>query len=140
MPTNRFTVMPMRMIDAGILYALAQESDLYHQRAIELAKEYSDQVLVLTLPVLQEVAELMRRKSGNEAAFTVVERVLNASGVLLAFPTVEELKVAASVFRKNRELSFCDAVSATIAEKRGIREILSFDSDFDSFKNLRRLS
>lgn len=129
----------MRMIDSGVLYALFKESDEFHSRAVELVKECSGESFLCPVTVLQEVVELLRRTNGAEAACIALTKISHSGQIMLAFPEVEELDASVQVMRKFKQMSFCDALTVSIAAARGVKQVVSFDRDFDSVKGLKRV-
>ncbi len=67
-----------------------------------------------------------------DALFGVVDQVFPVE-----YKTVERAK---SIVLAYQQLSARDAVHLSVMEQNGIRQILSFDTGFDSFPNVTRLS
>jgi predicted nucleic acid-binding protein len=55
------------------------------------------------------------------------------------FPEEKDLEQALGILKKFDKLSFCDALNLVIMERRKIKKILSFDSDFDRFPGIERV-
>ena len=127
------------MIDSGVLYALFKESDGLHGRAVELIRECSDESFLCPLTVLQEVVELLRRTNSPEAACIALTKIAHSNQITLAYPDVEELDSSKQIMLKFKQMSFCDALTVSMAQARGVRQVLSFDRDFDSVKGLERI-
>jgi predicted nucleic acid-binding protein len=95
--------------------------------------------LVTDAEVLQEVLHryiAIDRRDAIQPAFdsllTVVDEVLPVEG-----KTVDRAKQIVLAYRR---LSARDAVHLAVMERHRIEKILSFDSGFDSFPGVRRLS
>src|SRR3989344_5055465 len=111
----------MIAIDSGVLIAIYRNGDEYHERAVELAKEY------------------IRRADGNSKAAQIAGEMLVTQRLDVEPPDKQELIRAIEVMRQTKELSFCDALTASMAQSRGIKHILSFDSDFDRLPAITRI-
>jgi len=127
------------MIDSGVLYALLIDGDIFHERAMELVRDYYDEHFVCPVPVVHEVTELTRRADSNDAASIVLGKIIHSKKITLANPNIIELEFTAQLMQKYKRMSFCDANSASIAQLRGIKQILSFDSDFDRVPWMKRI-
>ena len=95
--------------------------------------------LVTDAEVLQEVLRryvAIDRRDAIQPAFdallAVVDEVLPVGG-----KTVERAKQIVQAYRR---LSARDAVHLAIMEEHGIERVLSFDTGFDSFPGIKRLS
>jgi predicted nucleic acid-binding protein len=130
----------LKLIDTGVLVAFFRENDPLHQPAIQLVTRHSHETLLCTGSVLQETLEMIRRNDGNKKALLVAQALFSSSNIEIEPHTREQLVLATQLAGKNSTLSYCDALTATTANLLRIREVLSFDSDFDSIKGLRRLA
>jgi len=129
----------MIAIDSGVLIAIYRNGDEYHERAVELAKEHESENKVCTTGVFQEVIEYIRRADGNSKAAQIAGEMLVTQRLDVEPPDKQELIRAIEVMRQTKELSFCDALTASMAQSRGIKHILSFDSDFDRLPAITRI-
>ena len=120
----------MILADTSFLVALARQEDENHARADELASKALDKVATTDL-VLSEFVTLMSRKNGNRQAHMAGEKILQ-SEILMICAVHEDLPSALELVRITPKLSMCDAVSAVVMKKLKIRQVLSFDSDFDT--------
>ena len=128
----------LKFVDSGVFIALFRTNDEQHQRAKELLGAESGEKLVCPIPVLQEVAERIRRLDGNRKASEVVNTMLNA-GLSIEAPRDAELSGAAKIMSKYAQLSYCDAVLCAMMRERRVKRVLSFDSDFDVVADLARV-
>ncbi len=130
----------MKIIDSGVLIGALMDADEYHAQAVALLRKHQGENLLLTQPVFQEVIEFIREHTDNQVAVQAAHRLRNANNLIMDSAQTEDIDYALTTLKKYPQLSYCDSLSAAIASRRGIREILSFDSDFDALKELRRLA
>ena len=97
------------------------------------------QRLVTDAEVLQEILHryvAVDRRDAIQPAFDtllgIVDQVLAVDGT--AAERAKEIALG------HRQLSACDAVHLAVMEQHGIEQILSFDSGFDGFPGVARLS
>ncbi len=83
---------------------------------------------------------MIRRHDEGKRALEVARNIFRSENLEMETHSEEELRTAAETLGRYANLSFCDALTVAAARRMGIREIISFDSDFDAFKDLRRLS
>jgi uncharacterized protein len=116
--------------DTSFLVAALRVNDENHQRAKEIAEKINEKMMVSD-HVLSEFLTMMARREGNKTAYEAGKNLF-ASDVLVVYAVQEDVLPALELMRTTPKLSMCDALSATIMRKLGIKKILSFDSDFDT--------
>jgi len=97
------------------------------------------QRLVTDAEVLQEILHryvAIDRRDAIQPAFDALLGIVDQ--VLAVDRKVEER--AKQIILEYRQLSARDAVHLSVMEQNGIEQILSFDSGFDSFPHITRLS
>jgi len=114
-----------QVVDTGILFALADRSDAWHERARAWA-ESSSETLLAPVTILAEVAYLLRERIGPDAEAAFVESL--ARGEL----AVENLSAkdwtrTLDVMRSYTQLGFVDATVVAIAERLKVRTIATTD-------------
>ena len=116
-----------RLVDTGILYALADRNDSWHKRARDSLAAFRGR-LVVPAPVLPETCYLLNRFLGADAERALVLSI--ASREL----TVEQLgdKDMGRVVElldtyRDANIGFVDASCIAIAERLRIREVLTTD-------------
>lgn len=128
-------------IDTGVFYAHHDRNADRHEMALEAI----DGVLAGTHGqpytneyVLDEAVTLTRQRTGSfEAADTVAKRICGdepyPSIVDCLYTAPDDVSRALETFRRYNDqgLSFTDAMTVALCEKRDIDAVLSFDSDFD---------
>ncbi len=137
----------MRFVDASVfVYAflkprrgLAPRESEVKERAKGIVKRINEGERVgMTVAQLVEVANLLERYMG-EAAYQVEHFLLHAPNVAV-YPVdwavcAEALRVA-----KERRVGLADAIAYVVMTRQGVREIYSFDSDFDKLEGVRRVT
>jgi len=93
----------------------------------------------LTVVQLAEIANILERYMPLEKALQVEKFLLYAPNVEVyevdRRTCVEALKVA-----EEGRVGLCDAVAYVVMLRSGVREIYSFDRDFDRLEGIRRLT
>jgi predicted nucleic acid-binding protein len=137
----------LRFVDASVfVYAFLKPRRTLTSHEVEV-KEHAKSIVRrinegeqvgLTVAQLVEVANVLEKYMGI-AAYQVEKFLLNAPSVEI-YPVdrdvcVEALKIAAEI---GVELS--DAIAYVVMLRHGVREIYSFDTDFDRLKGIRRIT
>ena len=128
-------------VDTGVFYAYYDADASRHDRAVaaferlfdgEYGRPYTSDY------VADETITLTRKRTGSfERADAVADRLIGdrpaAKKLELLTVGVDGLRDSLAVFRQyaDHDLSFTDATTVALCERRGIDAVLSFDSDFD---------
>lgn len=117
------------LVDAGPLIALFDRDDNYHQKMVDFIKDKGLK-FVTTTAVITEVSHMLDFDLRAQLAF--FEWVMR-EGVILHPIEQDDMVRIVELTQKysDRPMDFADATLVVAAEKRGIRQILSIDSDFD---------
>jgi predicted nucleic acid-binding protein len=120
------------LVDAGPLIALFDRSDAYHEKIVSFIREIPCR-FVSTLAVLMEVSHMLN--FSVKAQIDFFEWVLRRG---LSLETIDQNDISRviSLTKKYADLpmDFADATLVVAAEKTGIRQIVSIDSDFDVYR------
>jgi len=113
------------LVDTGILYALADADDRWHQAANAWLEDVSE-LLIVSVTALPEVASLLHTRLGAAAELAFVQSL--AGGEL----EVEDLRRAdlvrsAEVMRRYPEIGLVDASIVAMAERLKIETIATTD-------------
>jgi predicted nucleic acid-binding protein len=113
------------IVDTGVLYALADEDDDWHERARSLLEERPD-VLLVPLTVVPEVAYLIHHRLGplSEQAFI---RSIAAGELSMQSLTARDFERATSILGRYPDIGFVDASVVAIAERLRLRTIATTD-------------
>ena len=120
------------LVDAGPLIALFDRDDAYHQKIVDFIKDKAFK-FVTTSAVITEVSHMLDFDLRAQLAF--FEWVMR-EGVILHTIAQDDMARIVELTQKysDRPMDFADATLVIAAEKRGIRQILSIDSDFDIYR------
>jgi predicted nucleic acid-binding protein len=113
------------LVDTGILYALADEDDAWHERAREWAEDAND-LLIEPVTVLPEVAYLLHSRLGAAAELAFAQSA--AAGELEIEPLrQQDLTRCSDLMRRYPDIGFVDATIVAMAERLKIESIATTD-------------
>lgn len=126
------------LVDAGPLIALFDSSDKYHKSILDFLKKYNG-VLVTSWPVVTEILHMLDFSVRSQIDFL---RWVERGGLEVAEITVDDLARIISLSEKYSDIpmDFADASLLIISETEGISEIITIDSDFYLYRNIRNKS
>ena len=122
LPTTEW--MPL-LVDTGPLYALADASDAWHARTLAFL-ESADEILLLPVTVLPEVAHLIRSRLGPAAERVFFEAVARREVVVEPL-SAEDLARTAELVAEYPELGFVDCSVVAVAERLRLPSLLTTD-------------
>lgn len=122
-------------LDTGYLIALEASDDQHHKKAWNHWQEFKQQkpLLVTTSYVFDEVTTFFNSRDKHAKAVEIGQR-------LLLSPSVEFIHVEKVFFEAgwttfqlyaDKRYSLTDCISFVVMERKGIREVLSFDNHFE---------
>lgn len=113
------------LVDTGVLYALADQDDDWHERAVEYLED-SDEMLLVPVTVVAEVTYLLKARLGDRAERRFVAAL--ADGQLGVEPlTGADLKRCDAVLDRYPRLGFVDASVIAMAERLGVKTLATTD-------------
>jgi predicted nucleic acid-binding protein len=121
----------MIFIDTPAIYALADKADVNHSNAYEKFDQAlkSGETFLLHNYILLESATLLESRLGLRPALTFLKdaRVFDTEWVDLALH-----QEAMNEFEKNggRGISLIDCMSFVVMRRRGVKKILTYDTNF----------
>ncbi|MDR1025658.1 MAG: PIN domain-containing protein [Treponema sp.] len=120
------------LIDAGPLIALFDRDDHYHRRIVEFIKDRPYQ-FVTTQAVLTEVSHMLDFNVNARIAF--FEWVMS-KGVVIEEIGQDDIPQIVALIKQYRNVSmdFADATLMTVAQKKRLNSIISFDSNFSVYR------
>lgn len=113
------------VVDTGILYALADADDAWHNRA-RAWLEANREALLVPVTVLPEAAYLMRSRLGPLAETRLVESLVRRELAVESLAATDLERVAA-LLRAYEDLGFVDATVIAMAERLGVAAIATTD-------------
>lgn len=127
----------MIVADSSYFIALADRKDRWHADALRL-KETIPQEFLLSDLVAAEALTIVGDRRGGRPAQTLYEYFEDQCEI--AFVDEDLLREAMTLhLQHDGQLSVADCVSVALMSRRRIREIISFDRDFDRVQGVRRL-
>lgn len=130
----------MIFLDSSFIIALADLDDQFHERAVKILPGLGSPRFISDL-VISESVTAVGARLGVKAAREVFENLLYDSATKTIFGSKRLHERAMSVYIKyGGRLSFPDSVTVRLMYDQKIREIVSFDSDFDHVDRLSRVS
>ncbi|MCC7010880.1 MAG: PIN domain-containing protein [Acidobacteria bacterium] len=116
--------MPL-LVDTGILYALADRRDAWHQRVIEYV-EASRQPMLAPITVLPEVAYLLRERIGPEAEQAFVRSVADGEVAVEGLTRRDWTRIE-TLMATYGFLGMVDASIVAICERLKLRTLATTD-------------
>lgn len=115
------------LLDSGFLFASLNASEAEHQATIRVLEDIREPI-VLPVPAITEVAYLLARDIGNEAAADFVAS-LATTELTLETPLQEDYMRSSEILRQyaDANLDFIDALIVAIAERLNIKRLLTLD-------------
>jgi uncharacterized protein len=130
----------MIFLDSSFVIALADADDQYHDQAVKILPAIEAERLISDL-VISESVTAVGARLGSKAARDVFENLAYDSATKTVFSSKRLYERALSVYTKyDGGLSFADSVSVRLMYDQKIKQIVSFDSDFDRVDDLTRIS
>ncbi|EQA36661.1 PIN domain protein [Leptospira inadai serovar Lyme str. 10] len=123
------------LIDSGPIIALFNSSDDHHKSVFKFLKSFKGS-LFTTWPIITEVIYLLSFSIAVQSDFLEwIER----GGLQVLEITLDDLKYIKNRMQKYSDLpmDLADASLMCIAEREGIFNIISIDSDFSIYKTLK---
>ena len=117
-------------VDTSAIYALLDAGDSNHERALRAAERLLGDELVTHSYVVVELASLVRRRLGAEAAARLIDEFLPAVDVTDVDASLRVRALAAFRASTGSAVSLVDRTSFEFMRQRGIRRAWAIDSDF----------
>lgn len=123
------------LIDAGPIIALYRKNDTYHEKALEFIKYFKGR-LITTWPVVTEVMYELYRPDVQEKFLLWIER----GGLEIAHISQDSISGLVKLIKKHSDIpmDLADATLMLYAEKTGINEIATIDSDFHVYRTPKK--
>jgi len=127
--------MKKRLIDAGPLIALFDKDDRYHNSIKELLKSYKG-YLYTSWPVITEVLHMLNFNVNVQIDFLKWIKLGGVDVVQLDHNNISRI-IELSKEYSDVPMDFADATLIVISEIKEIEKIISIDSDFYIYMNIR---
>jgi len=123
------------LIDSGPLIALFDKSDNYHYAAIKFLKDY-DGLLLTTWSVISEVFYMLGFNINTQIDFL---KWIERGGLIIQSFSHEHITRLIELIGKYSDvpMDLADATLILASELENINEVITIDSDFHIYKNIR---
>lgn len=129
----------MLFADASYWISLFCENEENYSRALELKDDLSHETIYVNEHAFGEVFTFIARRHGGQVAFEKANAIISNSHIEVLQAGEDEWREALELGRKYG-FSFTDCLTAVQMKKTGVRELVSFDSDFDKIPWVERVS
>ncbi len=127
----------MIFADSSYFIAIVREKDQWHDAALKLTGKINESLLISDL-IISECITLVGSLEGGKAGKLLYEYFIDNCKIY--FMDGETLTRSVDTFLKyDGTLSLADAASVEIMRLHKVKNILSFDSDFDKIKKINRI-
>lgn len=121
----------MIFLDTSAIYALADQGDPNHARAVALFRHAleSQEELLVHNAILVEATALLQRRLGLETALRFLK---DSEQFVIHWVTAQDHGQAVELLkdRGRRDLSLVDCTSFTVMRRYRVTQALAFDADF----------
>ena len=116
------------LADTGAVYALIDQSDVWHPSILNWWRKATDTVL-LPVTILPEVSHLLRGRIGPLAEEAFLSSVASGEFFIEPLDTIPDTERATRIMASQRDsgMGFVDATIVAMAERLGVTEILTTD-------------
>jgi len=123
------------LVDAGPLIALFDRSDKYHGQVLEFMRNYKGKLLT-TWPVITETLHMLDFNINTQLDFM---KWINVGGLEVYELKTYHFERLIQLTSKYADvpMDLADATLIILSEELKIREILTIDSDFYVYRNIR---
>ena len=128
-------------IDSGYIIALANKTDIYHKKAIEVSELIKDGELgsiYTSNYIFDEVVTHIMARQSHETAVKAGNALLNSEIGMLEV-TQSQFIESWQLFKKKQNMSFTDCTTVKLMEENNIKNIVTFDKGFKQFKPINVL-
>lgn len=127
----------MIYVDASFIIALVVEKDQWHKRALELLPKLKSEDKYMTEAMIIESLNLIGSCLGGKVGYSIFKYIHDNFSIYKSETLIEE---SMHYFLKyDGTLSLADCTAINTMKELGIKEILSFDDDFDKVDGIVRI-
>lgn len=128
----------MILIDSSFFIAIFNKSDQWHKRALELFDIIENEERIIADVVILESVTLIGFISKGKKVKTLYDNLKDNYRIIETTNLYDEAMI--SHLHYDGALSLFDLLQIEIMKNLKINKIVSFDSDFDKVKGIRRIS
>jgi predicted nucleic acid-binding protein len=126
-------------VDTGAFYAALNRKDASHFVARRLLKQAQTErwYLFTTNFVVAETHALLLARVGHAPAWQFLHSVYTGRTNIIRVEATEETRARKIIERyRDKDFSYCDAISFAVMERLGITEVMAFDEHFRQYGKL----
>ncbi|MDO5832659.1 MAG: type II toxin-antitoxin system VapC family toxin [Methanobrevibacter sp.] len=128
----------MIFLDSTYLIGLMIDNDDYHQKAHQLRPIIDKERKIINNTVLVEVLNSLKKNNHKIGLTEIMDTLLNLDKVV--FLTNEDYNESLNLFNYyNLSVNYSDCTILKTMIDNNVSVIVSFDSDFDKIKGIRRI-
>jgi len=125
-------------IDASFIIAFINKSDRWHENAVDLANFVENEERIISNLIITEILNSLGENIGGKSGKDIYDNFKD--NYTIYDENRETYDLAIYTFRHfNGTIGFTDCVTLEIMKKLKINKIISFDSDFDKVKGIKRI-
>jgi len=125
-------------IDTGAWFAIADKSDYFHNKAIEIFKNFikDGTVLITSNFIINETVMLLTRKISKKTAIQFLDMIYADQNLNIAMIDESIEEKAYKIFKsyKDQDFSITDCSSFVIMKESKIKTAFTFDKHFKTMK------
>ncbi len=129
-------------VDSGVWIGAFNKKDKHHKVASKIIRYLLDEEIdkvYISDYVFDEVTTYIKKKISPEASILVAEAMLDSQNIEIIFMNEKLFNASYHIFKMYNRLNFTDASIVVIMKNRKIKFLYSFDSGFNSVKEIQRL-
>ena len=133
----------MIFIDSSLIIAACLQQDSHYKDAEKLLTLHSQKDLVITTDIISETLHFLSKCTNSNIVYKIgLVTILGKKFGEIIEPTLKDRLDALEIIKKygDQQLSFVDALSFIIIHRFKIKNVMSFDSDFNLLKGVRNLA
>ena len=128
----------MIFVDSSYFIAIVDKKDQWHKKALKLSDHLTNKTVVVSSFIISEVITEIGKRSGGKAGYNLYNYFEDSCDIVHIDKDL--LAESMEVFLKyDGTLSLADASSIVVMDMLKIKEIMSFDSDFDKVSHVCRI-
>jgi predicted nucleic acid-binding protein len=116
-------------LDASALYAFIDRADPNHIHSSKLLEQFSVQRVSIytSIQVVQDIFTAINNQLGNTISFEFLQAIVE-SDIEVLYPQKADFLASFRLIKlnRNKQISLKEALTATIMQKKGITQILTF--------------
>jgi predicted nucleic acid-binding protein len=123
------------MLDTSYIISLYLPKNKFHEKAKKIEKKIENEDKIVTKMTIYETLTVLRKLNQNDSKLKKVYESM------LKMIIIDDYYIHENALTKTltNNIGFFDNLSYVVMKNNGIKEIASFDTDFDIFKDIKRI-